>query len=49
MGAGDKFSISCIQGVGLGVHFSNFPHQLSININLLKVNIYLGFGKGYDE
>jgi hypothetical protein len=49
MGSGDKFSISWVQGIGLGVHVSTFPHQVSINITLLKANIYLGFGKGYDE
>lgn len=49
MGSGDKFSVSMIQGFGLGVYITRFPHQLSININLFVINIYIGLGKGYDE
>ena len=49
MGSGSKFSIDWIQGFGLGLYVSRFPHQLSINISLIKVGIYIGFGKGYDE
>lgn len=49
MGSGSKFSVSMIDGIGIGFYVSKFPHQLSININLIKWNIYLGFGKGYDE
>jgi hypothetical protein len=51
MGSGDKFKIGWMHGFGfgLGVHVDRFPHQLSINIILLKVSIYIGFGKGYDE
>lgn len=49
MGAGSKFSIDTTDGIGLGFHISRFPHQLSININLICINIYFGFGKGYDE
>lgn len=49
MGAGPKFKISMIHGVGLGFYIDTFPHQLSINISLIKFNVYFGFGKGYDE
>lgn len=49
MGSGDKFSIHWMQGIGFGFHIDRFPHQVSININLIKVSIYIGFGKGYDE
>lgn len=49
MGAGEKFRIELIEGFGLGFYIGRFPHQLSISITLIKVNIYFGFGKGYDE
>jgi len=49
MGSGEKFSISWTEGVGLGFYVNSFPHQISINITLLKAHIYLGIGKGYDE
>jgi hypothetical protein len=49
MGSGDKFTVSISEGVGFGIFFNTFPHQLSIHITLIKINIYMGFGKGYDE
>ena len=50
MGSGSRFKISSIEGFGIGIYVrSTFPHALSININLIKINIYIGFGKGYDE
>lgn len=49
MGSGPKFSIDWCNGVGLGFYIDRWPHQLSINITLIKFNIYIGFGKGYDE
>jgi hypothetical protein len=50
MGSGDKFSIEWMkEGFGLGVYFSQFPHTVSVNITLIKLRIYLGFGRGYDE
>jgi hypothetical protein len=49
MGSGDKFQFNWMSGIGLGIHFDRFPHQLSINIMLIKASIYIGFGKGYDE
>jgi hypothetical protein len=50
MGSGSRFEINRLNGqVGLGVYISKFPHQLSINISLIVFNIYIGFGKGYDE
>jgi len=50
MGSGSKFQISFTRGsVGLGFFISRFPHQLSIDITLVCISIYIGFGKGYDE
>jgi hypothetical protein len=51
MGSGEKFQIDWWTkgSIGLGIWISNFPHELSIQITLLKVSIYMGFGKGYDE
>lgn len=49
MGSGPRFSITALEGFGLGIYASRFPHLISININLIKINIYIGFGKGYDE
>jgi hypothetical protein len=49
MGSGDKFSIDIMEGWGFGIFFNTFPHQLSVHISLIKINIYMGFGKGYDE
>ena len=50
MGSGSRFKISFIEdGFGFGIYASKFPHVVSININLIKINIYIGFGKGYDE
>lgn len=50
MGSGPKFSIDLdTSGVGLGFYVNRFPHQLSISIKLIVINIYMGFGKGYDE
>jgi hypothetical protein len=49
MGSPDKFSISIMRGWGCGFYVDTFPHQLSINISLIKINIYIGLGKGYDE
>jgi hypothetical protein len=49
MGSGPRFSIGIIDGVGLGIYMSRFPHSFSINITLITINIYIGFGKGYDE
>lgn len=52
MGSGEKFKCEWLgghHGVGLGIWIDTFPHQLSINITLIKLRIYIGFGKGYDE
>lgn len=50
MGSGPRFKCSMMEGFGLGIYVMlGFPHALSININLIKINIYIGFGKGYDE
>lgn len=52
MGSGDKFKIDWIDGhhgFGLGIWIDKFPHQVSINITIIKLRIYIGLGKGYDE
>ena len=49
MGSGPRFSITMLEGFGLGIYVGRFPHAVSININLIKINVYIGFGKGYDE
>ena len=49
MGAGPKFSINKMEGIALGIYIDRFPHQLSISFQIIKWNIYFGFGKGYDE
>lgn len=51
MGAGKKFRVSYMQGfVAFGFSIvPNGEHALSIHIELIKIGIYLGFGKGYDE
>lgn len=49
MGSGPRFSISSLDGFGLGIYVSRFPHTVSISINVIVINIYIGFGKGYDE
>ncbi len=49
MGSPDRFEIRKMQGYGLGIYFDRFPHNVSVNICLIKFSIYLGFGKAYDE
>lgn len=50
MGSGPRFKISLVQGIGLAVYANRgFPHALSINLLIGFVDIYIGFGKGYDE
>ena len=49
MGSGSKFQVNMVKGFGLAVHVDRFPHQVSINLLIGCVSIYLGFGKGYDE
>lgn len=49
MGSGPRFKITMLEGFGIGIYVNGFPHTVSININLIKINIYIGFGKGYDE
>lgn len=50
MGSGSKFQIGFTRGcVGLGLFIGRFPHRLSIDITLIFISIYIGFGKGYDE
>jgi hypothetical protein len=49
MGSGDKFELRILKGFGLAFYFNRFPHEWSFNILIGCVDIYLGFGKGYDE
>jgi hypothetical protein len=49
MGSGPRFEIGVTRGFGLAVYVDRFPHALSITLLIGCVNIYLGFGKGYDE
>jgi len=51
MGSGNKFRINWMDryfGLGISV-IPNGEHQLSVHIELIKISIYIGFGKGYDE
>lgn len=49
MGSGPRFSIGFVDSFGIGFYVSRFPHSVAINLNLLNLHIYIGFGKGYDE
>lgn len=50
MGSGSKFDIQLItDAIGLGFSIGRFPHQISIDIRIIVIHIYIGFGKGYDE
>ena len=51
MGSGSRFKITYTKEQwSLGLTFvPGFPHKLSFYINLVKIQIYIGFGKGYDE
>lgn len=50
MGSGSKFSIlSNYRGFAFGFGVSQFPHAVSIDIMLGFWQVYIGFGKGYDE
>lgn len=51
MGSGDKFRTNWHKdywSIGLTV-IPNGEHTLSIHIELIVFNIYIGIGKGYDE
>jgi len=47
MGPGDRFEVTVTDGWGLGVYYTKFPYDHSINITLLKINISIGLGKSY--
>jgi len=50
MGSGPRFVCDLMEeGFGLGIYFGRFPHAFCMTITLIKVRIYIGFGKGYDE
>ena len=52
MGSGKKFRITLAHpghwglGAFLGIRSE---HEVSVHIELIKINIYIGFGKGYEE
>jgi len=52
MGSGDKFRISWMDwkiwalGVSIG---RRCEHEWSIHIELIRIRIYIGFGRGYEE
>lgn len=52
MGSGKKFRIDCLHptvvSFGLAI-VRKGEHEWSICIDLIKVGIYIGIGKGYDE
>ena len=48
MGSGPKFSIAIMKAFGLALYWDTFPHQLSLNVPVGCVIVYIGFGKGYD-
>lgn len=52
MGSGKKFRVSWMhkRHWALGVTFcTRSEHEVSIHIELIKVRVYIGFGKGYEE
>ena len=53
MGSGNRFRITWWESypvVALGISIAlRSEHEVSIQINLLKTFIYIGFGKGYEE
>ena len=52
MGSGKKFRMSWqsfpVWAVGIAVALRS-EHEISIHIDLVKVRIYIGFGRGYEE
>jgi hypothetical protein len=52
MGSGDKLRFKWFESnyVSLGIFIGRrCEHEWSINIDLIKFGIYIGFGKGYEE
>lgn len=51
MGSGKRFEITRADKgtIALGIAISQFPHAVSIGIAFFVWDIYIGFGKGYDE
>jgi len=52
MGSGKKFRIDWMPrnfvSIGMSIVYKG-EHDLSIHFDLIKIQIYIGFGKGYDE
>jgi hypothetical protein len=50
MGSGDRVIFGMHRDtIGLGLYFSRFPFEFTINGTLLMFYFSIGFGKGYDE
>ena len=52
MGSGEKFRISWLPSnmIALGISGGRMmEHEWSFHIELIKIRIYIGFGKGYEE
>lgn len=52
MGSGNKFRIELMDRkiVALGFSIGRMcEHEWSIHIELIKIRIYIGFGRGYEE
>ena len=50
MGSGSRFKIiTSYDNFAVGVNIGRFPHSLGITFSLGFWDIYIGFGKGYDE
>jgi len=49
MGSGSRLQFHFLPGICFGVTVSRFPHNVSINLMILCVGVYIGIGKGYDE
>ncbi len=52
MGSGKRFRVKWEQypsyAIGASLTF-NSEHKVSIHLNFVKICVYIGFGKGYDE
>lgn len=52
MGSGDRFRISLMPlnyfSIGIAGGYK-LEHVWSLHIDLFKVRVYIGFGKGYEE
>jgi hypothetical protein len=52
MGSGKRFRVKwdSYPSYAIGVSLTlNSEHKVSIQLNFVKLHVYIGFGKGYDE